>query len=45
MNGWEDAHGHFVWIFARDALIHLEQVAIPLRDRIAAEPFYRIPEI
>jgi len=32
-----DAHRHLVWILAGDALVHVEEVAVPLSDHALAE--------
>ena len=45
VDGRIDAHGHDVRVLARDALVHLEQVAVALLDDVAAEPADRVREV
>ena len=45
VHGRVDAHGHDVGILARDALVHLEEVAVALLDGVATQPAHRIREV
>ena len=45
VHGGIDAHRHFVWILVRDALVHLEQVAVPLVDGASAEALDGVTEV
>ena len=40
-----DAHRHAIRIFARDALVHLEQISVALLDRMPAQPLDRSGKI
>ena len=37
MDGRVDAHRNLIWILVRDALIHVEQVSVPLLDDLGAQ--------
>ena len=45
MDGRINAHRHFVGIFVGDALVHLEQVAVALADRVDAQALDGVGEI
>jgi hypothetical protein len=45
MHGRVDAHRHLVRILRRDALVHLEQVAVALADPVLAEALDRVGEV
>ena len=45
VDGGIDAHRHLVGIFAGDALVHVEQVAVALLDDVLAEALDGVAEI
>jgi hypothetical protein len=45
VHGREDAHRQLVRVLVRDALVHLEQVPVPLGDGLLAEALDRVGEV
>ncbi len=45
VDGGVDAHGHLVGVFAGDALVHVEQVAVALLDDVLAQALDGVAEI
>ena len=45
MDGGVDAHRHLVGVLVRDLLVHVEEVAVLLLDRLETEPLDRVVEI
>ena len=40
-----NTHGHFVRVFAGDALVHVEQVAVAFANHVYAQPLDGIREV
>ena len=45
VHGGVDAHRHLVGVLARDPLVHVEQVAVLLRDGLGAHPLEGVGEV
>ena len=45
VHGGVDAHRHLVGVLVGDLLVHLEQVAVLLRDGVLAEALDRVAEV